>query len=282
MQSTIEAKLNVIQDSVAKMNEKVAALEMQLHCVMTEVNSKIQKVVNDFNDRSDCLSSKIDSCFASIAEKEATLNEKIAQLNTKLIESSTTTNSVEHRKQEERKPQYNFKTPADSELKYKVRFSGIPETQSKSTYQARKQNDLNKLNEILTFLGVENDVRDVQRLGKFDQERSAPRKLLVTFSTVWQAIKILNNAKLLKEFSYQVFVAPALSRTDLEIERTILKKRRELINDGVDPKILRIKGLKLYKNTDEISCNPVKIDNTPDNKPPQAPEKSTTNAIDNE
>ena len=62
----------------------------------------------------------------------------------------------------------------------------------------------------------------------------------------------MSRAPKLKELEDKIFISKALSASERECERKILLKRRELINNGVDPKSLRIKSLKLFQDSIEV------------------------------
>ena len=77
----------------------------------------------------------------------------------------------------------------------------------------------------------------MKRLGTFSKDRSRPCTILVTLPRVWDARKALAKAPLLKTYDQNVYTSKGLSKTEIELENTILKKRRdELITAGVDPK----------------------------------------------
>ena len=56
----------------------------------------------------------------------------------------------------------------------------------------------------------------------------------------------------LKELEDKIFIFKALSASERDCERKILLKRRELINNGVDPESLRIKSLNLFQDNIEV------------------------------
>ena len=54
---------------------------------------------------------------------------------------------------------------------------------------------------------------------------------------------------------YKVFISKSLSKTEQELENKLLKKRRELINEGNQPSTLRIRNFELFLNDRRVHLN---------------------------
>jgi len=50
-------------------------------------------------------------------------------------------------------------------------------------------------------------------------------------------------------------LSPALSPTEIETEKKILKKRWELISNGANKKDIRIRNLKLFFKDEQVSTD---------------------------
>ena len=72
------------------------------------------------------------------------------------------------------------------------------------------------------------------------------------FPSVWIARKILSKGHLLKTFDKPILISKSLNPTEQAAQRKALIKRKELIQQRVDPKELRKRNLKLYHNNDLV------------------------------
>ena len=79
----------------------------------------------------------------------------------------------------------------------------------------------------------------MKRLGKFDPARVRPRTAMVEYKSPWDARKVSARSIEKRDILHEekIFVKPALTREDARTENAILKRRCELINQGVDPKV---------------------------------------------
>ena len=103
--------------------------------------------------------------------------------------------------------------------------------------------DKNKLQDVLKYLDNSN----------FNIENSTrPRLLLVRFSSEWDVRKCLSRAYKLKNYPSKIFISKSLSKDDQATKRKLLEKRYQLISEGVPREELRIRGLKLLRNGDEV------------------------------
>jgi len=268
-QTNMEEKLASINDNISVIENKMCELERLLTSTVVDLNQKMSNLENEVNKKHLAFSGKLDSCSKSLLDKNSSLEKKTVTLEQKITDNFNKITELQQKITQittENKPlsanntisQQNStatykNTKVDNELKYKLRFSGIRECTTTKFHSERKNNDLNKIVEILNFMGINNNgIRDIQRLGKFNSAHKSPRKILVTFTTVWQAYQVMREAYKLKEYTFKVFVAPALSREDAENENKLLKRRRELIEEGVDAKLLKVKNLKLYQEDKEV------------------------------
>ena len=104
------------------------------------------------------------------------------------------------------------------------------------------------------------DITGFRRLGKFNSQNPRARQILIKFSNTYTVDKILARAPMLKVFeptyndeAYRVFVSKSLNKEEQMKERTLLKKRRELLDTSQhDPKKIHIKNLILYLNNQAV------------------------------
>ena len=110
--------------------------------------------------------------------------------------------------------------------------------------------DRKKVEKILDFLDIQCNITDIKRLGKFSNEKTTPRALLVEVDNAWSRRRILASLGKLKNFKLEdksIFISPDLSPVEQKLENDALIKRRELINANVDRNSLRIRDFKLQQ-----------------------------------
>ena len=136
------------------------------------------------------------------------------------------------------------------DYKCQVRISGIEETPDNT---ASKQiiEDQVQIEEVLEKIDCSFPIKGVRRMGRYYPGRK--RKVLITFQSPWEARLVIAKAienNLFQE--HKVLITPGLSKEDALREKTLLQKRYEMIQNGTDPKTLKIRKLKLYQNGNEV------------------------------
>ena len=139
-----------------------------------------------------------------------------------------------------------------------VRIEGIEETTPGSNMSDTNHLD-SKVREVFNHLGIETNISFIERIGKPRRapksEQPSPqrqRTALVTVSKSWDAKRILDPAHQLKDFKSRIYISAVLTKQEKGIENELLKKRRELINNGEKKDNIRIRNLKLFVNDTEI------------------------------
>ena len=113
----------------------------------------------------------------------------------------------------------------------------------------RQKHDLGKI--LNTISSIDSSFtaasfKDFHRLGKFRQNASKPRPILVKFLRMFDATLVLSNRASIK--SSQISIKPDLTKDEREINNILLKERRALINDGIEQKNIMMRGNTLYLN----------------------------------
>ena len=140
------------------------------------------------------------------------------------------------------------------EFKYQIRISGLPEM-TEGTRMERQLHDKKLIDQTLKNIACNFPIKDCFRIGR-NSNQVRNRKVIVTLNTVWDARIAVSNAIKHRLFSTgNILITPGLSQRDLETERKLLKKRYELITNGVDRKDLKIRNLKLYQNDTEVNID---------------------------
>ena len=83
-------------------------------------------------------------------------------------------------------PERDQKQILNHNISSSLRLHGIPEDLDKKKYENLVPTT-EKINEILTKIGVDTKVKELRRPGKFDKDRRKSRTVLVTFNTEHEA-----------------------------------------------------------------------------------------------
>lgn len=135
----------------------------------------------------------------------------------------------------------------------RIRITGIPESKQKSFIE-RQFEDKIEVEKILRQIGINNEIKECQRRGKYIPSRD--RKVVVTFHSVWDARTAVSKAIQERLFNTnKILITSDLSETDLQVEAKCLKKRYQLIQEGYNKNSLKIRNLKLFCNGSEISLD---------------------------
>ena len=140
------------------------------------------------------------------------------------------------------------------EHELQLEFVGMPENDIKFPNE-KKMKEKKDVERIFTKIGISVEIPECRRLGKYEKGKSRP--ILVTFKNVWDKRICFSQAFKSKLYnSDKFFVLPELSPEDKILEKKLLAKRYDLINNnGVDKKHLKIRRLKLYNDNQLLSVD---------------------------
>ena len=107
-----------------------------------------------------------------------------------------------------------------------------------------------KVHEVLKKLGVKPQIEEIKRLGKFSKERIKSRTLLITLSTEHEARLVLAKSfeKRDELRDEEIYLLPASSKEDARKENLCLKRRRELLDEGVPKEKIKIRNFELFND----------------------------------
>lgn len=180
--------------------------------------------------------------------------------------------------------------PVPNEDELGLRLRGVPESK-KTNKGDQLAEDLSVVREIFTHLGHSGvEISDLKRLGqhrskrKHPEERSteagsseevevsprdeaspsgddpSPRTIIVKLKLPWHKRLILLSLSKLKTFKLKsIFVSRELTKTEADIEKKALAKRKSLIMNGIPRKELRIRNLILEQKMDGNEWLPVPL-----------------------
>ena len=233
-----ECKTNTIQ---------CAKCEKWNHQQCTEVPPAIMaylgKVKGLFWSCDACLGTPIkDSSALSVLEQKVEIiTEQITNLSKTMNSLNPPTPMHKHQDQQQ-------------VTKRSVRVSGLPESTAKNIYE-RKSDDIQKIKTIVADIGVTDlKVNNIIRMGKFSEGRN--RTLIVELPNIMDVELLVSKAIKGKLGNvHQVYNSPDLTKEEREIEKKLLKKRRELIDSKeVERKDIKIRNLTLYVKNQKVDA----------------------------
>ena len=136
-----------------------------------------------------------------------------------------------------------------------IRDQNVPESASQNSAQ-RLQHDMKHVMALLKHtIGEEPTIPDSFRIGKYDETKR--RGIIVKLANIWTTRNILANSHPVKGYpaDYRAFISRELTHKEHIIERNLLKKRRDLIENGIKRTSIRIRNLKLYVDGNEQTAN---------------------------
>ena len=83
-------------------------------------------------------------------------------------------------------------------------------------------------------------IGDVIRIGRYEENKT--RTILLKVPKAYQRRMVLLSARKLKTFSQPIFLSKQLTKEEADFKNLALVRRRELINEGTDPKNLRVRS----------------------------------------
>ena len=90
--------------------------------------------------------------------------------------------------------------------KFQIKISNIVEFSSEPSKFSRIEREIDCIKAIFCHLDVDSaTISDHHRLGKFSTDRSRPRDILITLTSIWGIKKILASAHKLKTFKDKIF-----------------------------------------------------------------------------
>ena len=135
------------------------------------------------------------------------------------------------------------------------RIQNVPEIASQNAAQSLQHDMKHVMANLKHIIGKEPTLSDCFRIGKYDETKR--RGIIVKLSKIWTTRKILANSHHMKEYpaGYRAFISRELTHEERIIERNLLKKRRDLIENGTKRTSIRIRNLKLYADENEQPAN---------------------------
>ena len=147
------------------------------------------------------------------------------------------------------KPIVPPKPPPITDRKYNVVLYGINESPADTPRSDQFKHDQDNMLTVLSDIDpslTSASVKDFFRLGKYKRAATHPRPILVKFLRAFEASLVLSNKGSLS--SSTISIKPDMTRVEWETEQALLKERRNLIDNGMERRFIRIVGNSLYVN----------------------------------
>ena len=183
--------------------------------------------------------------FKDVQEKQDLLDKRIQEIEDKLKnEKANVSQSASP------VPLPTTRLPPVTSLpdkKFNVVVYGIPESPPNTDRQSRQKHDVEHVLKSLSDYDDEiksSAVKDIYRLGKFRDNRTKPRPLLVKFLRSIDASNVLRNKSKLKS---GIFLKSDLSADERAKESLLLLKERwSLIQKGVERKRMTLRNFSIF------------------------------------
>lgn len=211
-----------------------------LHCLLKDTLIHL-KQARKYSVSIDAFSDRMDSFNATLLDNQKQQKEFATKLN-ELKGMNVSTPST----REQSLP------VTDDKYLRQLKITGIPENNEKYLND-RLLKDKQIFEETVKKLGVETCIEDCKRLGRYTEGKSRP--LLVTMASTWD--QRLCKSKVIENDLYRqqnILFLPELSADKIK-EKSILRKRYQLIQEGHEKSTMKIRNLKLYLNGNEVIVN---------------------------
>ena len=136
-----------------------------------------------------------------------------------------------------------------------IRTQNVPEFASQNSAQRLQHDMKHVMVNLKQTIGKKPTISDCFRIGKYDETKR--RGIIVKLSNIWTTRKILANSIHEKDYpaDYRAFISPELTHEERIIERNLLKRRRDRIENGTKRTSIRIRNLKFYVDENEQPAN---------------------------
>ena len=206
----------------------------QLHTQETEIVS-LKNTIEKLTKTIDELKAKIET------PNDASQSADLISLN----HSATVINNVHNIPHKEK---VTDSSTSQMERKCNIVLSGIKECPKGTPKLDCFKHDLDNVVDVLHTIDNEfqkQNVRDCLRLGKFKENASRPRSILIKFYRSIDALSILSNRNSLPN---GIILKPDMNREERDADALLLKECWRLINSGVPKASIKISRFHIYVN----------------------------------
>jgi len=156
--------------------------------------------------------------------------------------SNTTADIASAKKTFQEKPQQDWK--------FNVVIYGIDECPKGTPRHERSGLDLSNVAQIITKVAIDESInplsiRDLHRLGKYQEKSRRPRPILTRFNRVIDVSLLLSKSS---SFPIGIRIKPDMTPDEQQIESILLKERWTLIQKDTEHRAIKIRGNKIFLN----------------------------------
>ena len=211
--------------------------------MLTSQNREICKLANIIKD----LNASIISLTETITSLQSSANTTSTTLQTasEQLITNTTNNPPEARVQPANLSNMKAR-PTDRNLN--VVIYGIDECPPRTPRANRSKLELEKVLPVLTTIDSsirDSSINDIHRLGKFSSSNNHPRPLLVKFLCVLDTNTVLSSRDKVK---HPIVIKSDMTPEERKTEALLLHERWNLIQQGVDRKVIKICNSQIFVN----------------------------------
>lgn len=144
---------------------------------------------------------------------------------------------------------------ASPDRRLNVILFGIPECPRGTDFKSRLDRDFHSVYSIMELADKDlpfATIRDCQRIGKYNTTSSRPRPILAKLNSsrhVEALVRTRSRFQLPADTAVNVTIRRDLTKDERNIESTLLRERRSLIDSGTDSSLIRLRGSRLYLNS---------------------------------
>jgi len=185
--------------------------------------------------------------FNEIQEKQKSIDEKLQQIEDRLanFDQCKPQNISIGNEASNKLPVSTAQQSRSTDRSYNVVIYGVEEC---PTNTARSKLEVEKVLPVLTSIEQSissTSISDIHRLGKYNPNGIRPRPLLIKFLRTVDANSILSNrGKVKRPFIIKADMTPE----ERKIESILLYERWNLIQQGTDRKLIRIRNGQIFIN----------------------------------
>lgn len=211
------------------------------YCMLVSQNNEISKlagIIKDLNSSIVSLTETITLLQSSVTKKSTSDDQQTSTFDQT---ANTTTDTTVTKKT-------NVHESPQQDRKFNVVIYGIEECAKGMPRHERSGLDLSNISRIITKVD-ENinplSIRDLHRLGKYQEQSKRPRPILVRFNRAIDVSILLSKASSLPN---SIRIKPDLTPDERKTESILLKERWALIQKETERKAIKIRGSRIFVN----------------------------------
>jgi len=202
------------------------------HCTLVSQNKEISNLANIIKDLNSSIKSLTDTITA--LQSHVTKQSSTSAQSTDAVSDVTVTSRT------------GSHNNLQQERKFNIVLYGIDECPKGTPRHERSGLDLSNVVKIITKID-ENinplSIRDLHRLGKYQEQSERPRPILIRFNRAMDVSLLLSRTSSLPN---GIRLKPDMTKDERLTESILLKERWSLIQKKIERKVIKIRGNKIF------------------------------------